>query len=130
MQMPDVSRLFREVVRSEHMMNQRSHAKPFGPYSVPDLSHPSNGVKRLKLRWKKLASQARLAGGAKNLFCRIFGHQKAENTFWLDSSSVEKVCFFLHSVFDLFIPSVSRVIIYSNVLSLLCLIKRKFSIRS
>ncbi|KAA8534355.1 hypothetical protein F0562_031894 [Nyssa sinensis] len=55
-----------------------------------NLSHPSNGIKFLKLKWRKLQRLASQVGGARNIFCEIFGHHKAENTFWLDSSSIDK----------------------------------------
>ena len=56
-----------------------------------NLSYPSNGVKFLKLAWKKYDHLASEVGGARNIFYQLFGHHKAENTFWLDSSSIEKV---------------------------------------
>lgn len=90
MLMPDLSRPFRDVVKSEHMINQKFQAKPFNMYNIENLSHPPNSVKFVKLKWKKLSSYARLVGGARNIFSTIFGDQEAENTFWLDSSSVEK----------------------------------------
>ncbi|KAH9614871.1 hypothetical protein KSS87_022461 [Heliosperma pusillum] len=55
-----------------------------------DGSRPSIGTRHLKLRWKKLDSLAKKIGGAKNIFCQLFGNRKAKDTFWLDSSSVEK----------------------------------------
>ncbi|XP_074265006.1 aminodeoxychorismate synthase, chloroplastic [Silene latifolia] len=55
-----------------------------------DGSQPSIETQHLKLRWKKLDSLAKKIGGAKNIFCQLFGNRKAEETFWLDSSSVEK----------------------------------------
>lgn len=48
------------------------------------------GVQQLKLRWKKLDSFAKKVGGSRNIFCKLFGDLKAEETFWLDSSSIEK----------------------------------------
>ncbi|KAL3523437.1 hypothetical protein ACH5RR_016271 [Cinchona calisaya] len=89
MQVPDVSQLFQDVV-SKHLVNKMDEAKHFNFYSMEKLKHLSNDVKFLKLRWRKLASQASRAGGARNIFCKLFGDCKAENTFWLDSSSVEK----------------------------------------
>lgn len=60
-------------------------------FDLVNLSYPSNGVKFLKLTWKKYDHLASEVGGAKNIFFQLFGHHKAENTFWLDSSSIEKV---------------------------------------
>ncbi|KAG8651198.1 hypothetical protein MANES_07G101300v8 [Manihot esculenta] len=56
------------------------------------LSFPesSGRVKHLKLKWRKFDRLAAQLGGARNIFCKLFGANKAENTFWLDSSSVEK----------------------------------------
>ncbi|GFZ18511.1 para-aminobenzoate (PABA) synthase family protein [Actinidia rufa] len=42
------------------------------------------------VRRKKLERLACQVGGARNIFCEIYGDHKAKNTFWLDSSSVEK----------------------------------------
>ncbi|KAK6929205.1 Chorismate-utilizing enzyme, C-terminal [Dillenia turbinata] len=53
-------------------------------------SYQSVGVKPLKLKWRKYDKLASQVGGAKNIFCQLFGDHKAENTFWLDSSSIEK----------------------------------------
>ncbi|XP_071717647.1 aminodeoxychorismate synthase, chloroplastic [Rutidosis leptorrhynchoides] len=44
----------------------------------------------LKLQWRKLDNFSCQVGGAKNIFLKLFGNEKAENTFWLDSSSTEK----------------------------------------
>lgn len=48
------------------------------------------GCKYLKLKWRKYDGLAKQAGGARKIFCGLFGDDKAENTFWLDSSSAEK----------------------------------------
>nr|XP_043615300.1 aminodeoxychorismate synthase, chloroplastic [Erigeron canadensis] len=59
-------------------------------YKMVNSSSLSNGIKFLKLRWRKLDSLSCQVGGAKNIFLKLFGDKKAENTFWLDSSSTEK----------------------------------------
>ncbi|XP_059457949.1 aminodeoxychorismate synthase, chloroplastic isoform X2 [Corylus avellana] len=108
MQVPGASRLLKEVSRNRHLgsnadeqlyretskssqlvhnAEKRSH---FGMSSMVNLSHPSTGVKFLKLKWRKFDHLANHVGGARNIFCELFGHNKAENTFWLDSSSREK----------------------------------------
>ncbi|XP_022742476.1 aminodeoxychorismate synthase, chloroplastic-like isoform X2 [Durio zibethinus] len=52
---------------------------------------PQNmGAKFLKLKWRKFDHLASEVGGARNIFSELFGRNKAENTFWLDSSSTEK----------------------------------------
>jgi len=60
------------------------------PHTTPQTS--IGGVQHLQLRWKKLDSFANKVGGSRNIFCELFGDLKAEETFWLDSSSIEKVC--------------------------------------
>ncbi|KNA23331.1 hypothetical protein SOVF_025710 isoform B [Spinacia oleracea] len=47
-------------------------------------------VQHLKLRWSKLDSLANEVGGARNIFSKLFENCNAEETFWLDSSSIEK----------------------------------------
>lgn len=56
-------------------------------YSCSSLS-----LNFLRLRWRKFDSIARRVGGTKNIFCQLLANPGAENTFWLDSSSTEKVC--------------------------------------
>lgn len=107
------SLLLREVTRSSQSMNNSDelgreaprprqlfcdlgdrrfeiqHSRRFG------IQHSSIGVKCLKLTWRKFDHLAIKVGGARNIFCELFGNNKAENTFWLDSSSTEKVGFLL-----------------------------------
>lgn len=49
-------------------------------------------MQHLKLKWKKLESFANKVGGARTIFSELFGTCNTEETFWLDSSSIEKVC--------------------------------------
>lgn len=63
--------------------------RDFGMCNNISLLHP-NIAKFLQLRWRKFDCLVNQVGGAKNIFCELFGHHKAENTFWLDSSSIEK----------------------------------------
>ncbi|XP_047334370.1 aminodeoxychorismate synthase, chloroplastic [Impatiens glandulifera] len=49
-----------------------------------------NSNRFLNLRCRKLERLAKLVGGSKRIFCELFGEHKGDNTFWLDSSSVEK----------------------------------------
>ncbi|KAL1295260.1 hypothetical protein AAHE18_19G199100 [Arachis hypogaea] len=42
-----------------------------------------------KLKWRKYTHLASQVGGAKGIFCGLFGREP-KNTFWLDSSSTEK----------------------------------------
>ncbi|KAL4567539.1 hypothetical protein LXL04_023126 [Taraxacum kok-saghyz] len=63
---------------------------PFNMYERVKSSKLTNGVKSLKLEWRKIENLLSKVGGAKNIFVELFGDEKAENTFWLDSSSTEK----------------------------------------
>ncbi|CAI9091064.1 OLC1v1025984C1 [Oldenlandia corymbosa var. corymbosa] len=89
MQMPDVNQLFQGVFGG-HLASRMDDAKHLNLNDVAKLTNSSCNVKFLELRWKRLASLASRAGGSRNIFCKLFGDYKAENTFWLDSSSVEK----------------------------------------
>lgn len=89
MQVPKSNRLFRDI----QLMNKLNESNYRSMCSIGNLSHRSNHGKFLKLKWKKLERLASQVGGAKNIFCEMFGDHKANDTFWLDSSSVEKVCF-------------------------------------
>ncbi|KAG2723523.1 hypothetical protein I3760_02G173700 [Carya illinoinensis] len=108
MQVPCASQLFGEVPRSRHVVNnagdqlyrKASQISPlthnadkknyFGVSNTVNISHPSTDAKFLRLEWRKFDRLASQVGGAKSIFCELFGHHKAENTFWLDSSSIEK----------------------------------------
>lgn len=112
MQVPCASQLFGEVPRSRHVVNnagdqlyrKASQISPlthnadkknyFGVSNTVNISHPSTDVRFLRLEWRKFDRLASQVGGAKSIFCELFGHHKAENTFWLDSSSIEKVSWF------------------------------------
>jgi para-aminobenzoate synthetase len=84
--------LFRETSKSSQLVHNAEKKSYLGMSSMVNLSHPNTGVKFLKLKWRKFDHLANHVGGARNIFCELFGHNKAENTFWLDSSSREKVC--------------------------------------
>lgn len=91
---------FGELPRCKQFINDIDARKSFGKSSLLYLSLPSSGFKFMKLKWRKFNHLASDVGGARSIFCRLFGEHKAEDTFWLDSSSTEKVseC----SVFPLF----------------------------
>ncbi|XP_047085963.1 probable aminodeoxychorismate synthase, chloroplastic isoform X1 [Lolium rigidum] len=46
--------------------------------------------KFLRLRWKKIDNFVSRTAGSEAIFSVLFGHQNAEDTFWLDSSSVDQ----------------------------------------
>lgn len=60
----------------------------------------------LKLKWKKFGCLASEVGGSGNIFWELFGDQKAEDTFWLDSSTTDQV-----KRFVLFLP-ITYVLLY------------------
>jgi para-aminobenzoate synthetase len=43
------------------------------------------------LRWKKIDNFVSRTAGSEAIFSVLFGHQNAQDTFWLDSSSVDQV---------------------------------------
>lgn len=67
-------------------------------YKLVNSSNLRNGIKFLKLQWRKLENLSCQVGGAKNIFLKLFGDEKSENTFWLDSSSTEKVLSFTYKL--------------------------------
>ncbi|KAF7097500.1 hypothetical protein CFC21_099311 [Triticum aestivum] len=46
--------------------------------------------KYLRLRWKRIGNFLSRTSGSEDIFSELFGHQNAEDTFWLDSSSVDQ----------------------------------------
>ncbi|XP_026458152.1 aminodeoxychorismate synthase, chloroplastic-like [Papaver somniferum] len=88
MQLPRASRVFRgKQLKSKPLVNGVQAGKTL---SMCKPVNESIGARFLKLKWKKLDRLASQVGGAKTIFCKLFGDGKAENTFWLDSSSVEQ----------------------------------------
>ncbi|PIN11103.1 Para-aminobenzoate (PABA) synthase ABZ1 [Handroanthus impetiginosus] len=88
MQVPNVSQLFQDVVTSKHFVNGFDNGKNTHRCISTNPSH-SRSVKFLKLKWRKVKCSPSQVGGARNIFCELFGDNHAENTFWLDSSSTE-----------------------------------------
>lgn len=82
---------YRDLSRSIQLSKGAHYWSHVGKRNMIDISH-LGGCKYLKLKWRKYDGLAKQAGGARKIFCGLFGDDKAENTFWLDSSSVEKVC--------------------------------------
>ena len=60
--------------------------------SEPVLGKRGIGKKCLRLRWKKIENFLCPTVGSEDIFVVLFGHQSGEDTFWLDSSSVDQVC--------------------------------------
>lgn len=85
------SRRYNEAFRSGQSVHNVDKNSCFGMFKMVDLSHPNIGIKQLKLKWRKFDCVAGKVGGARNIFLELFGRNSAESTFWLDSSSTEKV---------------------------------------
>ncbi|XVE99326.1 hypothetical protein REPUB_Repub03eG0188700 [Reevesia pubescens] len=107
MQVPHASRLFGAVPSGEQsakkaevrlngeacskgQLMQDADKRNLGFLDMVNIMPPSMGARFLKLKWRKFDHLASEVGGAKNIFSELFGKNKAENTFWLDSSSTEK----------------------------------------
>ena len=95
MQVPSGSRLFTDMPRSKQFVNNADQISRLNMCKMVNLSYSLSGVKYPKLKWRKLECLGGQVGRASNIFCKLFGDQKVENTFWLDSSSIEKVSFLL-----------------------------------
>jgi para-aminobenzoate synthetase len=50
-----------------------------------------SGKKCLRLRWKKINNLLCSTVDSEDIFSALFGHQNGEDTFWLDSSSIDQV---------------------------------------
>lgn len=77
--------------KDRQLMHDTAEIDPSEIFNTVNGNNASTAYKWLKLKWRKFDHLAGQVGGAKNIFCGLFGHNKAENTFWLDSSSTEKV---------------------------------------
>ncbi|KAL8051804.1 hypothetical protein ABFX02_06G172300 [Erythranthe guttata] len=89
MQVPNVTRLFQDVARSnKHSVNGFYRKKHATLSNLVNSSYSRNS-KLLKLKWRKIERSISQVGGAENIFRELFGDNRAENTFWLDSSSTE-----------------------------------------
>ncbi|KAJ6357913.1 hypothetical protein OIU78_005697 [Salix suchowensis] len=80
---------FREAFRRSQLLGN-ADVNCHGISSALKFPESSINARHLKLKWRKFDKLAALVGGARNIFNKLFGACKAENTFWLDSSSVEK----------------------------------------
>lgn len=103
MQVPGATQLLKELSRTRFTGNGSSYygntnkslfaAKTNGVdvFDLADLSYPKHHAKLLRLKWKKHERLAHKVGGAKNVFMELFGKNKGNDTFWLDTSSTDKV---------------------------------------
>ncbi|QCE07952.1 para-aminobenzoate synthetase [Vigna unguiculata] len=80
----------KKLVHAERDLEyNKTEMKHLEMLNMVNTHHATTGDKCLKLKWRKFSHLAGQVGGAKNIFCELFGHE-TENTFWLDSSSTEK----------------------------------------
>ncbi|KAK4279689.1 hypothetical protein QN277_011428 [Acacia crassicarpa] len=79
----------KESPRDGHSMHDTAETDAYEMSNMVNHNHASIAYKWLKLKWRKFDHLASKVGGAKNIFCGLFGRHKAENSFWLDSSSTE-----------------------------------------
>lgn len=86
--------------------NQRN----LGFFDMVNILPPRLGAKFLRLKWRKFGHLASEVGGARNIFTELFGKNKAENTFWLDSSSTEKVGLLLSEI-----PCIWNIAIFNHL---------------
>ncbi|KAL5069529.1 hypothetical protein RYX36_020416 [Vicia faba] len=89
-QVSSASRLYRDFCRSNNAeintVDQPRRVNHGDKHLA--LNNTEMNYKCLKLKWRKFDHLAGQVGGAKSIFCQLFGHE-AENTFWLDSSSTD-----------------------------------------
>ncbi|KAK8609616.1 hypothetical protein V6N13_062061 [Hibiscus sabdariffa] len=107
MQVPHVNRLFGAVhtgrqsgkkadfrfsgeACSNGQFTRGADQRNLGHFDMVNVLPLSMHTKFLRLKWRKLDHLASKVGGARNIFSELFGKNKAENSFWLDSSSTEK----------------------------------------
>lgn len=83
---------------SSRQLIQDANKRSLGFLDMVNILPPNMGAKFLKLKWRKFDHLASEVGGARNIFSELFGKNKAENTFWLDSSSTEKVSLLLSEI--------------------------------
>jgi len=102
MQVPGATQLLKELSRtrctgdgSSYFGNPKSlfSAKTNGVdvFDMVDSSYPKSHTKLLRLKWKKHERLAHKVGGARNIFMELFGKNRGSDTFWLDTSSSDKV---------------------------------------
>jgi para-aminobenzoate synthetase len=102
MQVPDATQLLKELSRTRCTGNGSSYfgnpkslfsAKTNGVdvFDMVDSSYPKPHTKLLRLKWKKHERLAHKVGGVRNIFMELFGKNRGNDTFWLDTSSSDKV---------------------------------------
>ncbi|KAL0771322.1 hypothetical protein Bca101_036473 [Brassica carinata] len=72
--------------------NSLSTAKKNGVdvFNLVDLAYAKPDTKLLRLKWKKLERLVHKVGGARNIFMELYGKNRGNDAFWLDTSSSDK----------------------------------------
>lgn len=104
MQVPSACQLLKELSRTRSTGNGSSYySNPSSSLSavkkngvdvigLVDLAYPKPHTQLLRLKWKKLERLVNKVGGAKNIFMELYGNNRGNDAFWLDTSSSDKVC--------------------------------------
>ncbi|KAL2549504.1 Aminodeoxychorismate synthase [Forsythia ovata] len=90
LQVHEVQRLFQDVSQADCVVNKLDKRKHGSMSNIINPSLYGSDMKILRLKWRKVERLVSQVGGTVNIFSELFGDQKSENTFWLDSSSTEK----------------------------------------
>lgn len=90
MLVPQDRRLLQDVSHADHVVNELDKRNHGSMSNIINPSYSRNDTKFLRLKWRKIECLVSQVGGAVNIFSKLFGDQKSENAFWLDSSSMEK----------------------------------------
>lgn len=102
MQVPSACQLLKELSRTRSTGNGSSYySNPSSSLSavkkngvdvigLVDLAYPKPHTQLLRLKWKKLERLVNKVGGAKNIFMELYGNNRGNDAFWLDTSSSDK----------------------------------------
>ncbi|CAN7128184.1 unnamed protein product [Brassica rapa subsp. narinosa] len=99
MQVPSACQLLKELSRtrntgngSSYNSNSLSTAKKNGVdvFNLVDLAYAKPHSQLLRLKWKKLERLVHKVGGARNIFMELYGKNRGNDAFWLDTSSSDK----------------------------------------
>ena len=104
MQVPSACQLLKELSRTRNTGNGSSYnnnnsstslstAKKNGVdvFNLVDLAYAKPHTQLLRLKWKKLERLVHKVGGARNIFMELYGKNRGNDAFWLDTSSSDKV---------------------------------------
>lgn len=86
MQMPNANSCRTSFRGDQFAEKKNGHCNGY----VVNNSKSGIAVRNLRLKWKILNGLASRVGGSRIIFDELYGKSKAQDTFWLDSSTVEK----------------------------------------